>query len=276
MKYERKNTMRGAIFTSTLQQSIWQMLYWGIGLSAMAVLVVTMAPLFNAMDFVGLLENMPPILIKSLGVGDDITVLGTPEGIIAFGFFGKMALLFVVYPVVMGMRVTSNEEGEGILDMVLSLPIDRRSVIIERFAAYIVTVIIIGLMITAGFVIGAGIVDIELDVTLLMIISLNLIPALVFVLALTVMMGAIIGKQRLALGIVTGFVIVSFMFQTLGGMIDGTLGDIINGLSFFTYNSPGTIIQNGVNPMSAILLFGLSIIMLGIALFQFERRDIAV
>lgn len=268
--------MRGAIFTSTLQQSIWQMLYWGIGLSAMAVLVVTMAPLFNAMDFVGLLENMPPILIKSLGVGDDITVLGTPEGIIAFGFFGKMALLFVVYPVVMGMRVTSNEEGEGILDMVLSLPIDRRSVIIERFAAYIVTVIIIGLMITAGFVIGAGIVDIELDVTLLMIISLNLIPALVFVLALTVMMGAIIGKQRLALGIVTGFVIVSFMFQTLGGMIDGTLGDIINGLSFFTYNSPGTIIQNGVNPMSAILLFGLSIIMLGIALFQFERRDIAV
>lgn len=60
----------------------------------------------------------------------------TPEGIVAVSFFGKFALLFTAYPVVMGMRVTSNEEDDGILDVLLSLPVARWQVILEKFAAH--------------------------------------------------------------------------------------------------------------------------------------------
>lgn len=268
--------MRGAIFIETLKRSVWQMVYWGLGLGAMAVFVVGFAPMFNAIDFVGMLEQMPPFLVKSLGVGDDISVLGTPEGMIAFGFFGKMALIFVVYPVVMGLRATSNDEAEGILDIVLSMPVQRTSILIEKFAAYLVTVLIIGMMITAGFALGTSLVDMDLDTGLLVTISLNLIPTLIFVLAFTILVGAIVGRKRLALGIITGFIIGSFMLQSIGGMLDGTTGEVIEGLSFFTYNSAASVLSSGVNMLHISGMLVLAVLMMGVSLVAFERRDVGV
>ena len=45
----------------------------------------------------------------------------------------------------MGMRVTANEEDSGILDVVLSLPVRRWQVMVEKIAAYLVTIVMIAL-----------------------------------------------------------------------------------------------------------------------------------
>ena len=133
--------MIGSVFLETLKTTWKQMVYWGVGLAAMALLVVIMVPLFSMQDMRKLLESFPPVILAMIGVGGDLEIFATNEGFVAIGFFGKSALIFAVYPVVMGMRITANEEDSGTMDVLLSLPIDRARVIVEKFLAYGVTCI---------------------------------------------------------------------------------------------------------------------------------------
>jgi ABC-2 type transport system permease protein len=86
---------------------------------------------------------MPPIILRAVGVGDDLNYFASPEGFVAVGFFGKTLLVLAAYPVVMGLRVTVNEEDSGTIDVLLSLPVARWRVILEKFLAYVVTLVVI-------------------------------------------------------------------------------------------------------------------------------------
>ena len=98
----------------------------------MALLIVLMVPLFDMQAMSALLESFPPVILAMVGVGDDLAVFTSNEGFVALGFFGKSALIFAVYPVVMGMRISANEEDEGTSDVLLSLPISRAQVMVEE------------------------------------------------------------------------------------------------------------------------------------------------
>ena len=93
--------MAWAVFKQTFKDSIRITLIWGFGLAAMMVLMVLMVPMMTGIDLVEIFEDIPPAMMAAFGLGDDIEALATPEGLIAFGFFGKMALIFAAFPVVM-------------------------------------------------------------------------------------------------------------------------------------------------------------------------------
>ena len=113
--------MIGSVFLETLKQTWKQMVYWGAGLAAMALLVVVMVPLFDMQQMKDLLASFPPVILAMIGVGSELDVFATNEGFVAIGFFGKSALIFAVYPVVMGMRISANEEDNGTSDVLLEL-----------------------------------------------------------------------------------------------------------------------------------------------------------
>ena len=270
--------MRWAEFKDTLRYS-WQMtLIWGIGLGAMTALFVQMTPTLNGMDFVSLLEKMPEWALGAVGVTGDVKVMGTPEGIIAFGLFGKMALIFAAYPVVMGMRATANDEADGILDMVLSQPIPRSQLVLERFLAYALNIIMLILLVIAGVYVGKlGVtLDEPLNTGQIVLVSLNLIPVMIFVLATTIFVGTFVNRRQTVITIMTAFVIASFMIQTLGAMVTASWMDPIEMLSFFSYFNVGHILEDGVVLWQVAMMIVLSVGFLGAALFTFEKRDIAV
>lgn len=270
--------MRWAEFKDTLRYS-WQMtLIWGIGLGAMTALFVQMTPTLNGMDFVSLLEKMPEWALGAVGVTGDVQSMGTPEGIIAFGLFGKMALIFAAYPVVMGMRTTTNDESDGILDIVLSQPIPRSQLVFERFLAYTVNIIVLILLVIAGVYVGKiGVtLDEPLDTMKIVMVSVNLIPVMIFVLAMTVFIGTFVERRQSVITIMTVFIIASFMIQTLGAMISASWMDPIELLSFFSYFNVGRILENGVVVWQVVVMLALSVTLLVAALFTFEKRDIAV
>ena len=221
--------MNGAVFTETLKQNWKQTIYWGIGLGAMVTIVVLMVPFFDGAEFVKLVESLPPALMRAAGVGDDASILATTEGFIAVGFFGKLALIFAVFPIVMGLKVISNEEDDGIMDSVLSLPIDRKQLIVEKFLAFMVMNAVVVVMIFIGLWIGvqAVSVDVEVNMQPLTDMVIQLMPILSFLLAVTIFVGALIPNRTLALGILTAFVVASFMIQTVGSMVEGGLGEAI-------------------------------------------------
>jgi len=268
--------MRGSIFIETLKQTWKQMIYWGLGLASMGLLVVVMVPLFDMQQMADLLESFPPILLAMIGIGKDLELFATAEGFVAMGFFGKFALIFAVYPVVMGMRITANDEDDGIMDMVLSLPVERTWVIIERFLAYTVSIIGVIAMIYIGMSVGVAFSGVELNMPALTSVIIMLIPVLIFVMAFTMFVATLVRRKQVALGIVTAFVVASFMIQTVGAMAEGTFAEPIGWISFFTYYNAGNILGGGLVLTHILGLVILSIVLIGLSVQRFERRNVGI
>ena len=268
--------MIGAIFIETLKQTWRQMLYWGVGLAAMAILVVIMVPLFDMQGMRQLLESFPPVILAMVGVGSDLEIFATNEGFVAMGFFGKSALIFAVYPVVMGMRITANEEDGGTMDVLLSLPLERARVIIEKFLAYSVSCVGVVVLIYLGLHLGVMVGGVDLDVARLLEITFYLIPLMVFIMAATVLIAALARRRTVALGVVTAFVIVSYMLQTIGAAAEGTVAEPIGAVSFLTYYNAGDILREGFIWPHIGGYVVLSLALLAAALYRYERRDIGV
>ena len=268
--------MIGSIFTETLKQTWKQMVYWGVGLSAMALLVVLMVPLFDMQSVAALLESFPPVILAMVGIGDDLAIFTTNEGFVVIGFFGKSALIFAVYPVVMGMRISANEEDNGTSDVLLSLPISRAQVMVEKFLAYAVSIVGVVVLIYLGLHVGVMLGGVEMDVAALAEVTFYLIPLMVFVMAATMLIAVLARRRTVALGLVTAFVIISYMLQTIGAAADGTVAESVGAISFLTYYNTGEILSQGFIWPHIAGFVGLSVVMLLAALYRYERREIAV
>ncbi len=268
--------MTGSVFLETLKQTWKQMVYWGVGLAAMAMLVVIMVPLFNMQDMRKLLESFPPVILAMVGVGSDLEIFATNEGFVAMGFFGKSALIFAVYPVVMGMRITANEEDSGTMDVLLSLPLERARVVIEKFLAYGLSCIGVVILIYLGMHLGVILGGVELDVSRLAEVTFYLIPLMVFIMAVTLLIAVVVRRRTVALGIITAFVIISYMLQTIGAAAEGTMAEPIGAVSFLTYYNAGEILAQGFIWTHIAGFVGLSLVLLLASLYGYERRDIGL
>ena len=268
--------MIGSVFLETLRQTWKQMVYWGVGLAAMALLVILMLPLFDMQQMKELLASFPPVILAMIGVGNELEIFATNEGFVAVGFFGKSMLIFAVYPVVMGMRITANEEDNGTMDMLLSLPVQRARVVIEKFVAYSVSIIGVVLLIYFGMHLGVLIGGVELDVARLAEVTFYLIPIMVFTMAATLLIGVVVRRRQVALGIITAYIIMSYMLQTIGLAAEGTVAEPIGAVSFFTYYNTGDILTQGYIWPHIVGFVLFTAAMLLLSLHRYERRDIAV
>lgn len=268
--------MIGSVFLETYKQTWKQMVYWGVGLAAMALLVVLMVPLFDMQDVKELLQDFPPFILAMVGIGKELEIFATNEGFVAMGFFGKSALIFAVYPVVMGMRITANEEDTGTMDVLLSLPVQRARVIVEKFLAYSVSIVGVVLLIYLGMYLGVLLAGIELDVTRLAEVTFYLIPLMVFIMAATMLIAVIVRRRAVALGVVTAFVIASYMLQAIGAVAEGTVAEPIGSISFLTYYNTGDILRQGFIWPHIAGFVVLSVVLMLASLYRYEGRDIAV
>ncbi len=268
--------MAGAVFVEALRRTIGQTLLWGLGLGVMALVVVLMIPVFDMRMFIDLLQGMPAFVRSAMGVGDNLEVLATPEGFIAIGVFGKLALIFAAYPVIMGLRVTANEEEDGILDVLMSAPLPRWRVVAERLAAFALSIGALAVMVLAGMALGAALAGITLDFGLMAQIIINVLPTLLLILTLTALAAAALRRRRAALIVMTVFVVASFMFDTIGSMGAGSVVERLRSISVFSASNAVSVIESGLPWATIALLLALALAAAGGAVWAFQRRDIGL
>lgn len=266
--------MTGAVFFETLRRTWRQTLLWGLGLAAMALLIVLILPAMDAMDLAGMLNSLPKPILAAVGLGADMEFALTPEGLIAIGFFGKFALFFIAYPVVMGLRVTASEESDGVMDILLTLPLPRWQVVLEKFAAYLLSIVLLAAIIFGAMWLGTRFVDLFLNMERLLESVVNLLPTLTFVLAFTTFIGAALRRRQAAL--VTAFVLVSYMLDTIGTTAQGSAAENLRLVSFFSYYNPSGVMQFGLSWLTVAGLLALSALLVGGAVWAFQRRDVGV
>ncbi len=268
--------MGGVIFLNTLRHTWLQMIYWGVGLGLMALFTAAMVPFFDSMKMVELLQGLPPILLAAAGLDAELQVLATPEGVITVSFFGKFALVFAAYPVVMGMRISANDEDQGVMEVLLSLPLPRWQVIVERFLAYSLSVVGVGALVYGGLWLGVALVGLTVDMGRMAAVVFNAVPVLIFVLAFTALMAALFRRRRRALAVTTAFVVASFMLDTVAGLVGAGLSQTLRAFSFFSYYDPAGIVQEGLDQGKTLFISALALLLALGSMWAFRRRDVGL
>ena len=91
----------------------------------------------NSEGYSQLIDSMPEPLIAAF-VGE-FTDFGSPEGFLGSQlFFVLVPLIYILFSIISASGTMAGEERRGILEMLLSYPVDRRSVVVHKFRARMV------------------------------------------------------------------------------------------------------------------------------------------
>jgi len=271
--------MTGTIFIETLRRN-WRMaLFWGGGLAFIAWLQIIILPNVDSLQQIAeLMESLPPIFLQMFGGSNDPAFLSTPEGYLNLRYASFIPLLLAVYAVMAGMSVTANEEDQGILDVVLSLPVPRWRVVIERFLAY--SLILCGILLLSffGLLLGTAMTPLfAIPASKLFLATFNALPVLLAIMAFTALAGTILRRRGQALAVSAAFVIGAYVLDTLGKAAPESILNQLSKVSIFNYYDSTGIFQTG-DPVwgNIALLLVVALVLWAGAVWFFQHRDVGV
>ncbi len=165
---------------------------------------------------------------------------------------------------------TADEEN-GIDDMVLTTPHQRRSVLLNRFAA--VTTAVLAMLVIIGMTISltASVSGISYDAGKMWEGMAQLLPFTLLVVAIGFAIAAWLKRPGAAVVLVSLFVLVSYADNLLGPLLK--LPDFVLGLSIF--HDYGIPTLTGLDPWATLGLSGAVLVLLAVAMVGFQRRDVA-
>ncbi|MEZ4672473.1 MAG: ABC transporter permease subunit [Anaerolineae bacterium] len=266
--------MQGVVFKETLRQNWRGMVYWGIGLALLGILILSLIGDIDALKQVAqLMETLPPALIKAMGM-DDMSQLATPEGFLGGGYFGRVILIMSVFGIIGGLNITANEEDQGILDVLLSLPLPRWRLIVEKFAAY--TVLTTGILAIGflGLLFGQQATAIDVRISRLLESTFNVLPSVLLIIAFTGLAGALFRRKSTATAVSAIFVIGSYFVDFIGRAASDSFINQLRVVSFFNYYDNDGVMRDGLAWGNIGLLAVITLVLVGGAVWFFQRRDV--
>lgn len=268
--------MRGSVFAETLRREWRNMIFWGVGIGMIGLVVLLIIPSVDALNqMVRLIETLPPAILQAAGM-QDVSQIATPEGFLGGAYFGRVILFLCVYAVISGLNMTSSEEDAGIMDVLLSQPLPRWRIVVEKFAAYALMSVVIVVMGFLGLFIGAESSSLDINIGRLAEGNLNVLPSVLLAMAFTLFAGVFFRTRTLAIAASAVFVVGSYFLNFIGGLASGSVVDQLRVVSFFRYYNNEAVMQNGLAWGDIGLLLGLTALLFAASLWFFQRRDIGL
>jgi ABC-2 type transport system permease protein len=262
-----------SLFLKTVRDMRGQILGWGIGIGLMGLLVVTLYPSFK--DQMGawadLLASYPPAVTAFFG---DMTMMVEWSGWLNVEFFSWIPPILAVFAVAAGAGLIAAEEEKGTLDLLLSHPIRRWRVVVEKWTALVVASVAICLLAALFLIVGAVVAGETEDLARLLLATLDIVPITLASGTFALLASVALRGRRLAITLAVVLVIGSWFVDSLGKMVE--VLKPYRPLTLFHYYNGGSILLGGGDWGNVGVLLGLSILFLAASLVAFQRRDIAV
>ncbi len=233
---------------------------------------VLIPPLYTFIpdDFINIFATFPDALVAMIGGVD----MGTPTGFLTgevFALVGPISIIVLVASI--GSRALAGEEEARTMGFLLSNPVPRSTVILEKAQAMTAHVLIFGVVTFAGTWIGVRIAGLdEVGVSGIAAISLLLsLFGLTFGFA-ALFVSALSGLKRVAVWGVTGLAVTTwfvFSFFPLSESFEPLVR-----FSPWDWYLGGDPLLNGMDWAGAGLLLGVALVLLGASIPVFNRRDL--
>ena len=264
--------MPGTIFRKTLFDSRRSIVGWGIAAALLCVYIVLLYPYLNELEgFRQLVESLPPIVQGMLG---DVQDMFSPQGYLSAYLFNYAPLLLAAYGILAGASAVAGEEKRGTIDLLMSTPVPRWRVMVEKFAAFVVATLGVLALMFVGTVIALAVTpSLEISIGRLIEATLNIVPITLVFGALAFCLSAAL-PSRMSAGMWAALALVAFYMLSLLAPLSSAL-ESVQGISPFHYYNVQTLAQ-GIEWGGVAVLLAVSAVLMGLAVLGFERRDLAV
>lgn len=245
-----------------------QIIGFGLGNVLMAFFVTLVFPSYSQQfaDF-----EVPPAVKALIG---EVPSFATAEGFLTVEFFSWIPVLIITYAIIQGTAALAGEEGAGTLDLLLSQPISRRRVVLEKALALTIGVSLVALVSLLGFALGMMRVALGISWGRLALAVAGMIPIALTFAALALGMSALLPNRAAAAVVTTAVAVASYFLNTLGQAVSAL--DPFRPLSVFNYYPGGRPLTEPMPWNDVALLMALSLVFLSGAVWCFQRRDISV
>ncbi len=263
--------MPRSVFAKALWERRFTIPYWIAGFAGIGALAVAVYPAFRDSEALQqFLARFPPALMAMLGI--DAAKFTTGIGFVQAQLYSFLApLLLVAFTVPAGASATAREEEEGTADLLLAYPIRRARVVIEAFLALALLTALLAGALAAVLLLGNATVDLRLPARGILGINLGLWLLGLFFLALTMAVGAWLGKARLAMGVAGSFALATFFVQGLAPVVE-SLQPLQPFTPFYWFQN-GEPARDGPTVGQMVLAVSVLVLLAG-AVVLFRMRDI--
>ncbi len=260
-----------SVFAQTIRDKRGFLAGWGLGFLALAGLMVIFFPAMQtdgSLD--ALLKNMPAALQGLVGDLANLKEFGTY--LAAQMFDVRVQLLGGVMVIILALGLTVSEEETGRLRTVLSLPVSRTSLFVQKWLAMLVVIGLTVAMLGIGVLAFQPFINEAIDLWVLARLLgmtwllLGALGSVVYAL------GFATGKRSIAMPIGTFVVVGSFIVTTFSAGVDW-LKDY-EYLSVFHYYPAVEIAKNSAGGTDALVLVALALIPLVLGWLRFRVRDV--
>lgn len=255
-----------------LRQQRRALIGWAVAMAAVSAIYVSFYPLMgDSGELEALIEGLPEAMVVAMGYD----AIGTAAGYLESTVYGLLApILLLVFAVAFGARLIAGEEEAGQLELEAAAPIGRVRVLLERYAALVLSAAL--LAVVTGVTSAVLVLALDMDVALggVAAASVGLALLVVALGTVTFAVGAATGRRAWALGVGSGLAVVSFMANALGPMLDN--GAWLEQASPFWWYLGNDPLVEGLGLAGSLGLLALTAVALAAAVVAYDRRDLGV
>ncbi|MBZ0303076.1 MAG: ABC transporter permease [Anaerolineae bacterium] len=270
------DTRPGVVYWRTLRDNLPGAVAWGLGYSVLIVVATVLYPLLDKSNTVFTVLNGLGLL-DSLSAGRNLEDVTGFAGYLALQAMSWGPLILAIYLIPQALRAIAQEERQGTLDILLSTPISRWRLLVEKTLAIASSLALILVIVWVSMLASTqALVDVDLEFTHTIASIWHLMPISLVVLSATLLLSVTLREARKAGAIATLFVMVSYFVRALSDFTPTPLLLTLRQASIFSYYRSVAALGQGFQWAYDIPLLLLAGTLFGLAMVAFQRRDLGV
>ncbi len=260
--------MLSSIFSKTLYEKRWGIVWWGLAMFLTTLLVMLLFPVMRD-SFGAQLKDVPESLKSILGEAADYQKI---SGFVELQVLAQMMFLTIIYGIILCVATLSGEENQGTLHTLLAQPVSRSRVYWHKLAACVSALTFISILMAAGIVLGAAVLGESIGAVAVLQASFMQLLLALFLSILAYAIGAATGSRVLAGSIAGIYAFAGYMVTSLAPIAD--VLEKLNYISPYRYFMTTRVLENGIATKNMIPLLLGSVLLAIIGWYFFTRRNI--
>jgi ABC-2 type transport system permease protein len=262
-----------SVAARTLRDTARSLVWWSVGLAGTVALLVSVYPSIRDNPSLSqLVQDYPEALKGFVGFGGEIDY-SSGAGYLGIELFSFMVpLLLLVAAVGAGARAIAGEEERGTLELLLANPVSRRRVVLEKLAALIVELAVLGLVLWGSLVVGARLADLGVSAGKLGAATLGAVLLALLFGCVALLVGAASGRRGRAIGIAAALAVAAYFVNSLTPLVDAL--EPFQKASPYFYYAAGDPLREGIDLGHMAVLLAVTAVAAALAPFAFDRRDV--
>ncbi|WP_113702033.1 ABC transporter permease subunit [Nonomuraea lactucae] len=185
-----------------------------------------------------------------------------------------LPVLFIVCAMVLANRSLAGPEESGTFELIVTLPIDRRRLVLQLFAAMALGLLAVAAVTLAVAWALARSVDMDVRFDRIMAAHIGVYLLALFFGTLTLAVGAATGRKAVASAVLGVWAVLGYMVVTVGKNVDAV--SWLKWVSPFHYYAEGRPLYEGLPVGDYLVLAGAVAVLALTAVLSFDRRDVGV